>query len=193
MLGLTSPRLAVASAPPANIRRPSPRIFRAALRSRSWCVPQWAQVHVRTSSGILSQIEPHTEHVLELGYHRSHLTNALPARAALYSKNSTNMLHPASPVAFARRWFDMIPFTCKSSTAITWFSFTIRRDSLWRLSLLAHATRSCTRATSCRAFSRPFDPFFLRESLRCFRFRFFSAFRRRRGFSNFDPSLVTAR
>ena len=38
--GLTPPPLAVASAPPANIRSPSARMFFAALMSRSWCAPQ---------------------------------------------------------------------------------------------------------------------------------------------------------
>jgi hypothetical protein len=71
----------------------------------------------------------------------------------------------------AKLWFFIMPFTCRSSTAITWFSFTIRRDSLWRWSFLAQATRSCARATRRRALSRLFEPFFLRDRERCLRFK----------------------
>lgn len=142
---------------------------------------------------MLSEIEPQLEQAFELGNHRPHLTNALPARAALYSRTFASIPHPASLVALARLWFFIIPFTCKSSTAITWFSFTIRRDSLCRWSLRAQVTRACARATSWRPFARRLDPFFLRDGIRCLRFRFRSALRRWRGLSNFEPSLVTAR
>ena len=64
-----------------------------------------------------------------------------PALSALYLRKLVNIFQLASPIVLARQWLAIIPFTCKSSTAMTWFSSTIRRESLCEKSLRAQASK----------------------------------------------------
>jgi hypothetical protein len=85
-------------------------------------------------------------------------------------------------------------FTARFSTTITWFSLTILRDSLCRKSSRTLAIFAWTLATASLALHRLLVVLsFLRDNLRCFRFRLRSCFLRCRGFWYFDPSEVTAK
>src|SRR5664280_3142813 len=59
---MAPPRAFRVSASPAATMRPSPRMFLAAFRSRSWVMPHSAQVQDLTARGFLPELTPHPEH-----------------------------------------------------------------------------------------------------------------------------------
>ncbi|GET38545.1 hypothetical protein MiSe_33030 [Microseira wollei NIES-4236] len=58
----------------------------------------------------------------------------LPSDCALYLSIVVNIPQPTSLIVLAKLWFLTMALLCRFSTAITWFSLTILRDSLWRKS-----------------------------------------------------------
>lgn len=90
---LTCPRAFGSGEPsPTFDLSPSLKMFFAALMSRSWWHPHFGQFHSRTSSGILSTINPHLLHVLDDGKYLSTFPNTRPYHPHLYSILSTNSL-----------------------------------------------------------------------------------------------------
>jgi hypothetical protein len=76
-------------------------MFFAALMSRSCRVPQDGHCHARTFKPRLARTNPHAEHVLDDGYHRSITIRCRPYLAALYSSISRKVPHPQSAIARA--------------------------------------------------------------------------------------------
>lgn len=90
---------------------------------------------------------------------------------------------------FASLWFRIIPFTCRSSMQMVWFSRTSIVDCFCRKSFLWFVTFSCTRATRIRCLLRLWEPFCFRESLRCSLTSFCIARSRYFGFDTVFPLL----
>src|SRR5690606_38912608 len=167
-------------------------MFFAALRSRSWLVPQCWQVQARTCSGFLPSTRPQAEHVCDDGYQRSILCTTRSYRWALYSSIATNWPHPASCTLLASR-VRPSPDTARFSTYTAWFSRMICVESLCVQFRRLSATLACALASLSLAFSRFFDPFCLRDSARCAFFRRRSAWRRYFGAATLCPSDRTAK
>ena len=134
------------AAPPwADTASPAASTLRAALMSRSCCVPHSGHVQVRTDSTILPWVWPQTEHRLLDGCRRSTPTSVRPYHSALYSSCLTNADQPAAAMDFDRRGLRYRLLTDRVSTAITWFSLINRVESLCRKSLRKSMMRACTR------------------------------------------------
>ncbi len=145
--------------PWANAASPAAKTLRAALMSRSWLLPQSGQVHARVFNGSLTTVCPQSLHRLLDGYHLSMPTNLRPYHCALYSSCRVNSDQLASLIAFARQRFFCMLLTARLSTAITWFSFISRVESLCRKSFRESAILACIRATLSFAFLRLAEPF----------------------------------
>jgi hypothetical protein len=122
-------------APQTTTVCPTAKIFRLALISRSWCVPQFGQSHSLILNSNLSTICPQLPQRLELGNHRSIFTKVRPYHLALYSSCLTISPHAASLITRASLGFLTMFLTAKSSTTIVWFSRISRIVSLCRWSL----------------------------------------------------------
>lgn len=145
--------------PQASPASPAVRILRAAFTSRSWTDPHSGQPHSRRVSGNAGRVRPQSWHRLLLGYQRPIPTTVRPYQVALYSSWCKNSPHPASEMDFARLWFFFIWQTARLSTAITWFSRTIRPESWWRKWERVSVMRVWIRATLSRAVAPLADPF----------------------------------
>ena len=178
--GLTASRWADTASPAANT-------LRAAFTSRSWIDPHSGHVHCRTFNGIFGAVYPQSEQRLDDGYHLSMPTSSRPYHLALYSNCRRNSDQLASAMDFDRQRFFCMFDTDRLSTAITWFSFISRVDSLCRKSLRASAIFACTRATLSFAFSRRFDPLVFLASRRCSFASLFSYLRNVFGAATFSP------
>jgi len=144
--------------PQTDTASPAAKMLRAALMSRSWTTPHSGQAHSRIFSGIFATVYPQSLHRLLDGYHRSMPIKVRPYQSALYSSCLTNSDQLASEIDFARQWFFCILLTARLSTAITWFSFIIRVESLWRKSFRASEILAWIRATFSFAFARLAEP-----------------------------------
>src|SRR5574343_621126 len=180
--GLTLSPLADTASPAANI-------LRAALMSRSWRVPHCGHVHSRTAKGMALATNPQLglEQRLLLGYQRSMPISSRPYQRALYDNCLTNSDQRESPIDLDRQRFFCMFLTARLSTAITWFSFISRVESLCRKSLRESAILACSRATFRRAFARPLEPFCFLASLRDSVASFCSLVRKCLGVSIFSP------
>ena len=153
--------------PQTDTASPAAKMLRAAFMSRSWTTPHSGHVHPRTFNGSDPIVYPQSLHRLLDGYHRSIPINVRPYQSALYSSCLTNSAQLASEIDFARQWFFCMLLTAKLSTAITWFSFISRVESLWRKSFRASEILAWIRATFIFAFARLAEPFCFFASRRC--------------------------
>ena len=119
---------------PERIVNPCARMLRAALVSRSCLTPQ---THSQLLSFNASDwfMCPQQLQVLDDGKKRSTFANALPAQSLLYSSMVRNSDQFTSLILRASLRFFIMLVTLKLSTAMTWFSSTMRRGS--RQSLLS--------------------------------------------------------
>ena len=155
------------SSPQTDTASPAAKMLRAAFMSRSWITPHSGQVHSRTFKEREPMVYPQSLHRLLDGYQRPIPINVRPYQSALYSSCLTNSDQLASEIDFARQWFFCILLTAKLSTAITWFSFINRVESLWRKSFRASEILAWIRATFALAFARLAEPFFFFASRLC--------------------------
>lgn len=146
------------ASPWADTASPAAKILRAALTSRSCCVPHCGHVQARTDSGIEPWVWPHVEHRLLDGYQRSMPISVRPAHCALYSNCLTSSDQLASLIDLARLRLRSMFFTASVSRAITWFSLINRVESLCRKSLRASVMCACKRATFNFSLARFFEP-----------------------------------
>ena len=92
--------------------------------SRSWKLPQPAQVHWRTFNCKSWFLHPQTEQSCEVNLGEP-LCNALPYHLLLYSRKSTSVPQELSLMDLESFLFLIIPFAFKSSMQTTWFLRTI--------------------------------------------------------------------
>ena len=90
-------------------------MFLAAFKSRSSTVPQAAQVHWRTWSGLGPSVTPHVEQRWLVGSNRPIFLKTRPYRTDLYSSILVKAAHPASWTLLASRPRAR-PITHRSST-----------------------------------------------------------------------------
>lgn len=175
------------ASPWADTASPAANTLRAALMSRSCFVSHSGQVQARTDSGIEPWVWPQTEHRLLDGYQRSMPISVRPYHRALYSSCLTNSDQLASAMDFDRlRWRCML-LTERLSMAITWFSLTIRVESLCRKSLRESVMRACTRATFNFNLLRFFEPGLARATRRWYFAKARSFFLNALGAAIFSP------
>jgi len=173
--------------PQAKTASPAANIFLLALMSRSWTTPHSGQAHSRTFNGRVLTVCPQSLHRFDDGYHLSIPTISRPYHRDLYFNCLTNSDQPASEIDFARFRFFFMLLTARLSTAITWFSFTSRVESLCRKSLRVSAVLACRRATFSLAFLLFAEPLIFLENLRCSFASFFSFLRNVLGAAIFSP------
>ena len=145
--------------PWADTASPAANTFRAAFTSRSWVAPHSGHVHCRTFNGIFAMVYPQSEQRLDDGYHLSMPISSRPYQLALYSNCRTNSDQPASLIDLDKQRFFCMFDTDRLSTAITWFSFISRVESLCRKSLRESAIFACSLATFSLAFLLRFESF----------------------------------
>ena len=166
------------------------RILMPAFVSRLWTAWQIGHSQIRMRRFFTSGFrQPQKLQVWLLGYMVGTLRSSLPYQTALYSSISKNFAHETLAMDFASLWFRIIPFTCRSSMQMVWFSRTSIVDCFCRKSFLWFVTFSCTRATRIRCLLRLWEPFCFRESLRCSLTSFCIARSRYFGFDTVFPLL----
>ena len=175
------------ASPWADTASPAAKTLRAAFMSRSWIDPHSGHVHCRTFNGIFGMVYPQSEQRLDDGNHLSMPTSSRPYQLALYSNCRRNSDQLASLMDLDRQRFFCMFDTDRLSTAITWFSFISRVESLCRKSLRESAIFACRRATLSFAFLRRFEPLVFLASRRCSFASFVSFLRNVFGDAIFSP------
>ena len=145
---------------------PSCLILMASLTSLSLSNPH-SQRNVRSESDRDSLTRPQHEHVLDEGNHLSILISFFPCSASLYWRKVVNMPQPLSWTPWPKWRACDIPFMLRSSMTTQSYRFANLCDSLCRKSLRWLAIFSCSFATFRRCLCQRFEPFFLRDNLRC--------------------------
>ena len=136
----------------------------AALRSRSWVVPQSLHCHSLSRRFNASLTAPQVEQVLLEGYHLSMNVILTPFLSAIYTNFLTKSAKPKSLIL--RPQSDFMPCRFKSSSrissyaSVSWCASFQWKSARWRSIL------RCFRAKSSRARSRFFDFFSVRECAR---------------------------
>ena len=136
----------------------------AALRSRSWIVPQSLHCHVLSRRFNVSFTTPQVEQVLLEGYHLSMNVILTPFRLAIYTNFLTKSAKPKSDILRPQR--DFMPCRFKSSRRISSYSSVSWCASFQWKSSRWFAMLRCRRAKSSRTRSRLLDRCLVREWLR---------------------------
>ena len=149
---------------PSRVDAPTRKIFIAALRSRSWLVPQALHCHLLSRRFNASLTAPQTEQVLDERYHLSMNFTWTPFLPAIYFNFVMKSANPKSLTLRPHR--ALMPCRFKSSSLISSYSsVSWWANFQWKSSRYRSILR-CFRAKSSRDLSRFFDRFLVREWLR---------------------------
>ena len=149
---------------PSRVDAPTLKMLIAALRSRSWVMPQSLHCQFLSRRFNASLTAPQTEQVLDEGYHLSMNLTVTPFLLAIYTNFLTKSAKPKSDTLRPKR--DFMPCRFKSSSRISSYrSVSWCANFQWKSSR-CRSILQCFRAKSSRARSRLLDFFFFRECAR---------------------------
>ena len=146
---------------PSSVDAPTLKMLIAALRSRSWIVPQSLHCHCLSRRFNVSLTTPQTEQVLLVGYHLSMNVILTPFLLAIYTNFLTKSAKPKSDTLRPQRLF--MPCRFKSSSRISSYTSVSWCASFQWKSSRCRSILRCLRAKLSRALSRFLDFFFVRE------------------------------
>ena len=121
--------------------------------------------------------------------HGRHFDDFIPVPGSFIFKHGKKLAQDTLEIDLASLWLRSIPFICRSSMQIVWFSRTSMVDCFCRKSFRWLVIFSWTRATCIRCLLRLLDPFCFRESFRCSRISFLADFSRYFGLETVLPLL----